>query len=80
MNLAPSDTATIFDSRLRTALRESVRAERPSPHVREAVLRIVTDTLYPPDTSDQKRAPGAPRSNANVLIFEVQRQATMKYL
>ena len=78
MSLAPNPTAAIFDNRLRAALRESVHAEHPSPRVREAVLRIVTDMLYPPAISNDMRSPDAPRANMQVLISEAQRHALMK--
>ena len=78
MSLAPNPAAAIFDDRLRAALRESVHAKRPSLRVREAVLRIVTDMLYPPAISSDKRAPDAPRANPHVLIFEAQHRSLMK--
>lgn len=78
MSLAPNPTPTIFDNRLRAALRDSVHAEYPSPRVREAVLRSVTDMLYPPAISNDQRALDAPRANTQVLIYEARRHSLMR--
>lgn len=73
MNSMPSDAVTkLFDRRMRAALRESVRSERPSPHVRETVLLSVYARIFPQTESAQVLPDVAATSNVQVLILEAQ--------